>query len=101
QIKGAFNSDAMFTWVPADFLGHEKVEAWSDMPVWTGEESGMARTIIARALAKGLTFRPLAETARDTLAWFKSQPQDRQSKLRAGLAPEHETQVLAVWKKEV
>jgi 2'-hydroxyisoflavone reductase len=88
QIKGAFNSDATFTWVPADFLEKQKVEAWSDMPVWTGEESGMARTDITRALAKGLTFQPLAETARDTLAWFKSQPQDRQSKLRAGLTPE-------------
>jgi 2'-hydroxyisoflavone reductase len=40
QIKGALNSDATFTWAPADFLEKEKVEAWSDMPVWTGEESG-------------------------------------------------------------
>jgi len=100
QIKGAFNSDATFTWVTADFLEKQKVEAWSDMPVWTGEESGMARTNITRALAKGLTFRPLAETARDTLAWFKSQPQDRQSKLRAGLTPEREAEVLTAWKKK-
>jgi len=100
QIKAALNSEAKFTWVPADFLGKEKVEAWSDMPVWTGEESGMARTSIARALAKGLTFRPLGETARDTLAWFKSQPQDRQSKLRAGLTPEREAEVLAQWRKQ-
>src|SRR5438034_5017285 len=100
QIKGALNSDAKFTWVPADFLEKEKVEAWSDMPVWTGEEIGMARTNINRALGKGLTFRPLAETTRDTLAWFKSQPQDRQSKLRAGLTPEREAEVLAAWKKK-
>ncbi len=100
QIKGAFNSDATFTWVTADFLEKQKVEAWSDMPVWTGEERGMARTNITRALAKGLTFRPLAETARDTLAWFKSQPQDRQSKLRAGLTPEREADVLTAWKKK-
>jgi len=100
QIKGAFNSDATFTWVPADFLEKQKVEAWSDMPVWTGEESGMARTNITRALSKGLTFRPLAETARDTLIWFKSQPQDRQSKFRAGLTPEREKEVLAAWKKK-
>ena len=101
QIKGALNSKATFTWVPADFLEKEKVEAWSDMPVWTGEECGMARTNITRALAKGLTFRPLAETARDTLAWFKSQPQDRQSKLRAGLTPEREAEVLAQWRKQL
>ncbi|HXM74503.1 MAG TPA: NAD-dependent epimerase/dehydratase family protein [Chthoniobacterales bacterium] len=98
-IKGALNSNAKFTWAPADFLKQQKVEAWSDMPVWTGEESGMARTDVSRAFGKGLTFRPLAETARDTLAWFKSQPQDRQSKLRAGLTPEREAEALAAWHK--
>jgi 2'-hydroxyisoflavone reductase len=69
------------------------------MPVWTGKESGLARTNITRALSKGLTFRSLADTARDTLAWFKSLPQDRQSKLRAGLTPERESEVLAAWHK--
>jgi 2'-hydroxyisoflavone reductase len=101
EIKGAFNSNAKFTWVPASFLAQQKVEAWSDMPVWAGDELGLARTKINRALAKGLTFRPLAETARDTLAWFKSLPQDRQSKLRAGLTPEREAGVLAAWHKKV
>jgi 2'-hydroxyisoflavone reductase len=101
EIKGALNSNAEFTWVPANFLAQQKVEAWSDMPVWAGDELGLARTKINRALAKGLTFRPLAETARDTLAWFKSQSQDRQSKLRAGLTPEREAEVLAAWHKKV
>ena len=99
-IKATLNSDARFTWVPGGFLEKEKVEAWSDMPVWTGNESGMARTNISRAVSKGLTFRPLAETARDALAWFKSQSQDRQSKMKAGLTPEREREVLAAWKKE-
>ncbi len=100
EIKGALNSNAEFTWVPANFLAQQKVEAWSDMPVWAGDELGLARTKIDRALAKGLTFRPLAETARDTLTWFRSQPHDRQSKLRAGLTPEREAEVLAAWHKE-
>ena len=99
-IKRALNANAKFTWVPADFLKQQKVEAWSDMPVWTGEESGMARASISRALAKGLTFRPLADTARDTLAWFQSQPPDRQAKMKAGLSPEREAEVLAVWHKK-
>ena len=99
-IKRALNANAKFTWVPADFLKQQKVEAWSDMPVWTGEESGMARTSISRALTKGLTFRPLADTARDTLAWFQSQPPDRQAKMKAGLSPEREAEVLAAWHKK-
>jgi len=97
EIKAALKSNAPLTWVTEDFLTRQKVEPWSDMPVWTGKESGLARAKIDRALSKGLTFRPLGETARDTLAWFKSQSQDRQSKSRAGLTPERETEVLVAW----
>ena len=53
---------------------------------------------IQRAVAKGLTFRPLAVTARDTLAWFKAQPPERQ-KLKAGITAEREAEVLAAWHK--
>ncbi|MEY2560015.1 MAG: hypothetical protein QOG51_430 [Verrucomicrobiota bacterium] len=101
-IKTANKSNANFTWVNADFLEAQKVAPWSDMPVWVpprGEEGGMGRISIKWALGKGLTFRPLAETARDTLAWFKAQPAERQ-KLKAGLSPEREAEVLAAWHKQ-
>src|SRR5438477_7745492 len=97
EIKDALHSSTTFTWLPAGFLQQQKVEACSDMPVWAVDELGLAGTKIDRALAKGLTFRPLAETSRDTLVWFKSLPQERQSKLRAGLTPEREAEVLAAW----
>jgi nucleoside-diphosphate-sugar epimerase len=100
-IKDAEKSKATFTFVPLDFLKQQKVEAWSEMPVWAGDELGLARTKIDRALNIGLTFRSLDVTARDTLAWFKSLPQDRQSKMRAGLTSEREAEVLAAWKKKV
>ena len=101
-IKSANNSKANFTWVNADFLEAQKVTPWGDMPVWVpprGEEGGTGRVNIERALAKGLTFRPLAATARDTLAWFKAQPLERQN-LKAGISPEREAEVLAAWHKE-
>ncbi|HEY6111926.1 MAG TPA: NAD-dependent epimerase/dehydratase family protein [Chthoniobacterales bacterium] len=99
-INQALKSNAKFTWVNEDFLTQQKVQAWSDMPVWTGKEGGLSRTKIERALSKGLTFRPLADTARDTLGWFKSLPQDRQSHMKAGLSDEREAQVLAGWHKQ-
>jgi 2'-hydroxyisoflavone reductase len=99
-IKEAEKSNATFTWVSADFLKEQKVEAWSDMPVWAGDELGMARTSNSRAIAKGLTFRPLAETARDTLAWFKQQTPERQAQMKAGLTPAREAEVLAAWHKK-
>ena len=103
EMKNALTSPASFTWVPADFLEKEKVAPWSDMPVWVppnGEDGGMGAVSIRRALDHGLTFRPLAETARDTLAWFKAQPRERQEKLKAGITPEREAEVLAAWKKK-
>jgi 2'-hydroxyisoflavone reductase len=102
-VKSALSSSAKFTWVNADFLEAQKVAPWSDMPVWIpprGEEAGGNQISNKRALAKGLIFRALADTTHDTVAWFKSQPQDRQSKLKAGLSPERETEVLAAWHKQ-
>ncbi len=102
-IKTALKSEAKFTWADADFLEAQKVAPWSDMPVWVpprGEDGGMGRTSIKKALAEGLTFRPLELTSRDTLAWFKTQPADRQAQLKAGITPEREKEVLAEWHKE-
>src|SRR5450432_1293527 len=99
-IKTALGSKATFAWVPAKFLEAQKVSPWSDMPVWvppTGEDGGLGAVSIKRAVEKGLTFRPLAATARDTLAWFKAQPKERQEKLKAGLTPEREAEVLKAW----
>ena len=100
-VGKAVQSDAKLTWVAPPFLEAQKVSAWSDMPVWVpgqGETEGFARRSIARAQGAGLTYRPLATTAADTLAWFRTQPPERQAKLRAGLPPERETALLAAWK---
>lgn len=99
-ISAAVGSDAKLTWVPSAFLEAEKVNPWSDMPVWVpgqGATAGFARRDIQRALAAGLTYRPLAITAKDTLAWFSEQPPERQAKLKAGLTPEREAALLAKW----
>jgi 2'-hydroxyisoflavone reductase len=102
-IQAAIHADARPIWVPADFLASEKVEAWSDMPVWVpgrGDTAGFATRSIRKALAAGLTFRPLDLTASDTLAWFKDQPAERQAKLKAGLPPAREQEVLSKWKSK-
>src|SRR5207253_11404282 len=98
-IKGALNSNATLTWADAEFLKQQKVEAWSDMPVWAGDELGLSLANISRALAKGLTFRALGDTARDTVAWFKAQKPERQAKMRAGRTLEREAEVLAALHK--
>ncbi len=44
---------------------------------------------------RGLRFRPLAETVRETLAWHATRPAD--TTLRAGLSPDREAELLALW----
>jgi 2'-hydroxyisoflavone reductase len=68
------------------------------MPVWIpgqGRTFGFHRRDIRRAIAAGLTYRPLALTAADTLAWFRTLPSERQARLRAGVTPEREAALLA------
>lgn len=99
-IRAVTTAGARLTWVPAEFLARHEVAPWSQMPVWvpgTGETAGFARTSNAKAVAAGLSFRPLAMTAADTLEWFLALPPERQSQLRAGITPEREAEVLAAW----
>jgi len=57
---------------------------------------------VSKAVAAGLTFRPLADTARDTLEWHKTRPESERDALAAGkiagMAAAREAEVLAAWK---
>src|SRR5436190_2712355 len=88
---------ATFTQVSTEFLEEQKVE---ELPIWVptkGEYAGYGSVSNARAIAAGLTFRPLATTVIDLLDWFRSQPAERQAKLRAGLTREREAELLKAW----
>jgi 2'-hydroxyisoflavone reductase len=99
-IRAVTTAETTFTWVPADFLSEHRVRAYSDMPVWMppgpGRE-GFARFDLTPEVEKGLTFRPLAVTARETLDYQFSRPREEQENLRSGLAPDREAEVLAAW----
>ncbi|HEY2466140.1 MAG TPA: NAD-dependent epimerase/dehydratase family protein [Steroidobacteraceae bacterium] len=88
-------------WVPADFLEKQKVQPWSDMPVWipaAGEYAGFADASVTRALREGLSIRPVQPTVNDTLAWHLQRPEAERAKLNAGLTPEREQAVLEAWR---
>jgi 2'-hydroxyisoflavone reductase len=96
--RKAAPNPATLTWVPEKFLDEHKVSAWEDMPVWAGTDAGFSQIDCTKAIAKALKFRSADETARDTLAWWKTLPEERRAKLRAGLSPDREKEVLAAWK---
>jgi len=83
-------SDATFRWVPDELLQQHEVGEWMELPVWIADpdEAALHETDVSRAVAAGLTFRPLAETVRDALERAETTPQ-------AGLSPEREAELLA------
>ena len=98
----ALGDKARLTWVDADFLDKQGVEGWSDMPMWIdprGEYAGFGTAQNTRAVKAGLTFRPIGDTAKDTLAWLETLPEDQRAKARStGITPDKEAKVLAAWK---
>jgi nucleoside-diphosphate-sugar epimerase len=88
------------TWVPAAFLATQWKADELDLPPWSppyGDTAADGLTSTSAAVKAGLTLRPLADTVRDTLAWFQSLPPERQAKLRAGLDPHREADTLRAW----
>ncbi|WP_020520329.1 NAD-dependent epimerase/dehydratase family protein [Catelliglobosispora koreensis] len=87
------------TWVPQEFLAEQNVSPWAgerSLPMWLPlpEYAGFMSHDVSPSLAAGLIQRPLAETARDTLA-----ATGEGTAIRAGLTAEEEAEVLAAWHK--
>jgi 2'-hydroxyisoflavone reductase len=100
DCRSAVGSTAKLEWVSDAFLEEQKVAPWSDMPVWIPADpkaGAQGPLSVARAVEKGLRFRPVADTARDTLAWYRTQSEERRAKLAAGLSAAREAEVLAAW----
>jgi nucleoside-diphosphate-sugar epimerase len=87
------------TWVDADFLASRGVEPWSgprSVPLWLPRPAfdGMMGHDPAPSVAAGLRVRPVAETARDTLAWLRETP----DAVVTGLTADEEAEVLVDWR---
>ncbi len=98
--KKVTGADTKFTWASEKFLEENEIigekATGNFMPIWLAEENedaGILACSSARAQKKGLKYRTLETTIRETLAWQKSRPEDKQ-KLRAGLTMEKEAELL-------
>ena len=90
-------ANAELVWVDPEFLLEHQVEPWMELPLWLpgAEYAGMTSVPAERAIAAGLTTRPLADTIRDTLAWVRNG--DAPADPPAGLARDKEQRLLAAW----
>jgi 2'-hydroxyisoflavone reductase len=111
EVNQAVGGKAKLVWVPAKFLDDHDVQPWSELPMWidnTGDFAGFGTLSNAKAVKAGLTFRPIGETARDTLAWLDAASvegaadgltaEQRIKARSSGIAPDKEAKVLADWK---
>ena len=97
RIATALGAAPQVTWVDEAFLLARGVEPWMGLPLWvTGEDIGHSTVSGARAREAGLRFRPLEDTARDTLVWDMDRPEAARADSPA-LKAEREAELLAEW----
>jgi 2'-hydroxyisoflavone reductase len=77
RMKG----DSTLHWLDDQTLLDEGVGPWMELPLWMpgAEWAGLMQADVSRAIAAGLRFRPLEETARDTLAWSLEAGEQRET----------------------
>jgi 2'-hydroxyisoflavone reductase len=91
ECRAVAGSDAAFTWVDSERLLAEEVGPWMELPLWLplAEYAGIQQASVERARAKGLTYRPIADTIRGTLD--QAQVVDG-----VGLTPDRERELLGL-----
>ena len=95
-IRAITSTNLSFTWIDEQFLVEQEARFQLWYPPTEGAIRGLSRVRSHKGVAAGLTFRPLAETAFDTLEWFKSLPEERRNGFELNL--ERDRQVLEAWK---
>ena len=93
ECQQAMGSDARFTWIGDALAAQLMDDEVANFQPWVPEAyAGMRNANCQRAIAAGLTFRPLSETIRDTLAWKAASPS--RDEMRSGLTLDKERELL-------
>ncbi len=95
-------ADTRVVWVDEQFLVEQKLPMTPELPIWSprsGRTAGMGYASNERAVAQGLKYQPLEATVRDTLAWHAARPVEERQKLKAGLTPERERELLSKYRE--
>jgi 2'-hydroxyisoflavone reductase len=105
--RAAAGREARVVWVDEDFLTERGVAPWTGLPLWLPvSEHAHSQLDCSRAMAAGLRFRPLLDTARDTLRWeLGHPPASRPPRPSLGGAPplaaDRESALLEEWNTRV
>jgi hypothetical protein len=99
QVAHGVGADVRFTWADQGFLTDQQVEPWAgdrSVPLWLPrpEYDGMMAHDPQPSYDAGLVTRPVADTARDTVAWARGLDGDV---VVTGLTADEEREVLTSW----
>lgn len=99
QAMAAIRSSARLTWVnDYDLLAKNNIDGMVPWILTRGNDLGHTAIVTTRAFKAGLTHRAMAETVRDTLAWFTALPAARQAEAKWVLTPDKERELLSAWR---
>jgi len=90
-------------WVSNAFVTAHHLTEDRSVPIWASPDGEIAKIAFIngeKAIAAGLRTRPVRETARDTVEWWKVLPNERTLHPRAGLSVEREAELLKLWKAQ-
>lgn len=80
-----------------DFLAAHDIDGVVPWILARGNDLGHTSIVSTRSWSAGLSPRPMADTLRDTLAWFDSLPADRRAAAKWVLPEAKEKAMLAAW----
>lgn len=99
--KGVEKPDTTFTFFPWEFAQQQEVQI-GEFPLLippTGPTAGFHRVSVARAVSKGLKFRPVSESAKGALDWFYTlTPQGQIQAGRTSISEDREKALLEAYK---
>lgn len=98
ETAAGVGAEPDLVWTGHEFLAEQEVDPWMGdgaLPLWLPrpEYDGMITHRFDPSADAGLTVRPFADTARDTLAWLRENPDAP----RTGMSREREAELLAKW----
>lgn len=100
-LRASTGNPSTFTWVNWDFLEARGMRGTQEVPGWRPPRGFYRYNAVdnRKALAAGITFRPLAVSAMETLEWWRGKAAATGSEaMRAGYSREREAELLAEWR---
>ena len=95
ESMAALSVTPQLVWIDQATLKAREIDGIVPWILAEGNDLGHTSIRTTRSLAAGLSHRPVGETVRDTLAWFRDLPAERRASAKWAIPRETEREILA------